>query len=164
MSVQKEYTTTRKAIHAIGVISIVMLLIIFAKVVLGANAVNASEVETEEDTFAVALNPERDYLTVVNDQNEYIFSSDYDIALKQDIIYLSDCYEELTPVEKAAGAAFTQLKQHLDDEGIDIQLFSAYRTREDQQWVYDYYSGLEGWGDTNKVAKPGFSEHHTGLL
>ena len=116
------------------------------------------------DAFAVAMNPERDYLIVVNDDHEYIFSSDYDMALKQDIIYLSDCYGELTPIEKGAGAALSLLKQHLSDQGIEIQLFSAYRTREDQQWVYDYYGNLEDWSETNKVAKPGFSEHHTGLL
>ena len=159
MSVKKECTTTRKIIHATGVIGIVIFLIIFAKVAFPTNATNASEVEEPEDAFAIAMNPERDYLIVVNDDNEYIFSGDYDIALKPDIIYLSDCYGELTPVEKGAGAAFTQLKQHLADQGIEVQLYSAYRTREDQQWVCDYFGNLEGWSDTNKIAKPGFSRH-----
>ena len=45
-----------------------------------------------------------------------------------------------------------------------VGLYSAYRTKEDQQAVYDYYSNLEGWSETNKVAQPGYSEHHTGLL
>ena len=142
------------------------ILCIMLLFIAGALTVYASEPEDPEpeDAFAVGLNPERDYLVCINDQNEYVFGGDYDKALKPDIIYVSDCYGEPTAIEKGANTAFSMLKQYLADEGIEIQLFSAYRTKEDQQWVYDYYGSLEGWSDTNYVAEPGFSEHHTGLL
>ena len=116
------------------------------------------------DDFSVGLNPTRDYLIVINDDNEYIFGVDYDQALQSDLIYVTDFQGEATAIEKGANAAFSMLKHHLFEEGIYIELFSGYRTKEAQQWVYDYYGDLEGWSDTNKVAKPGFSEHHTGLL
>lgn len=116
------------------------------------------------DDFAIGLNPNRDYLVMVNDDNPYDFDGAYAKALEPDIVYVSDFEGIPTPIEKGANTAFTMLKQSLADEGIDIQLYSAYRTKEDQSWVYDYYSNLDGWSDTNKVAEPGFSEHHTGLL
>ena len=118
-----------------------------------------------EDDFAYALNPERDYLILVNDENEYAFDGDYDQALQQDLVMLPDYNGEDTPIEKGAAEAFRELREYLiNEEDIDIQLYSAYRTYEDQEWVYDYYSDLDGWSDTNYVAEPGFSEHHTGLL
>ena len=116
------------------------------------------------DAFSVALNPKRDYLTIVNDTNEYKFGDTYDKELQKDIIYVSDNSGELTPIEKGTNAAFSLLKQRLREKGTEIELYSGYRTKDDQQWVYDYYSNLEGWAETNKVVKPGFSEHHTGLL
>ena len=188
MSVKKEYTTTREVIHNLGVFSIVVFLMIFTTIVLRADTANASEVgdpepmaigDTDdpqpevlddyydewEDSFAYALNPDRDYLILVNDDNEYVFGEDYDADLAQDIVYLPDCYGEDTPIERAAAEAFIQLKDYLEEaEDIKIELYSAYRTYEDQEWVYDYYSNLDGWSDTNYVAEPGFSEHHTGLL
>ena len=124
----------------------------------------AAEEPAETDAFAVALNPERDYLTVVNEKNEYKFGGTYDKKLQKDIIYVSDYSGELTPIEKGTNAAFSLLKQRLRDKGVEIELYSGYRTKDDQQWVYDTYSNLEGWAENNKVVKPGFSEHHTGLL
>ena len=121
--------------------------------------------EVYEDDFSYALNPDRDYLIIVNDENEYVFGGDYDEELQEDIVYLPDCYGEDTPVEYAAAEAFEMLKEYLSEEkGIKIELYSAYRTWEDQQWVYDYYSQYEDWAETNYIAEPGFSEHHTGLL
>lgn len=159
--------TIRKVIRCIGVIGIAAQLLA-ASTAAFADPVSASEIEEEVESpteiFAIALNPTRDYLILVNDDHEYEFGSMFDLALQEDIVYTSDCYEELTPIEKGASAAFSLLKQHLAYEGINIQLYSAYRTKDDQQWVYDYYSNLEGWSETNKVAEPGFSEHHTGLL
>ena len=159
--------TIRKVIHCIGAIGMATQLLATSTMAF-ADSANASEIEEEveppTDSFAIALNPTRDYLILVNDNHEYKFGGMFDLALQEDIVYTSDCYKELTPIEKGASAAFSLLKQYLADEGINIQLFSAYRTKDDQEWVYDYYSNLEGWSETNKVAEPGFSEHHTGLL
>lgn len=117
-----------------------------------------------EDNFSIAINEHRDYLTIVNDNYPYEFGGTYDKLLQDDIIYVADCYGEPTPVEKAAYLAFSELQADLFSQGIEIALYSAYRTESDQQWVYDTYANLEGWGETNRVLKPGFSEHHTGLM
>lgn len=117
----------------------------------------------EEDQFAVAMNPERDYLIVVNDGHEYEFGGDYDRLLQPDIVYASDCDGFLTPIEKATNAAFSLLKQHLFTEGFTIELYSCFRTKDDQEWVYEHYNNLKDWSEANTVMRPGFSEHHTGL-
>ena len=111
------------------------------------------------------LNPERDYLIIVNDDNPYEFGGEYDGALQGDLVYAADVlYGEPTGLERAAYLAFTELQFYLREQGMEIGLFSGYRTEEDQQAVYDYYGSLEGWAETNKVTQPGYSEHHTGLM
>lgn len=148
----------------IPIFAMVVALSITGVFISVASHCSAPAAEESPDTFAVALNPARDYLIVVNDANEYKFDGVYDKELQNDIIYVSDNGGWLTPIEKGANAAFTLLKQRLREKGVEIELYSGYRTKDDQQWVYDYYSNLEGWSETNKVMKPGFSEHHTGLL
>ena len=120
--------------------------------------------EVPEDNFYIGMDPFLDYLIIVNEDNEYLFGNPYNLLLSNDLIYVSDVYGEPTPVEKGTYLAFSMLQQKLRKEGIDIGLYSGYRTKEDQQVVYDYYSNLEGWSENNKVFEPGFSEHHTGLL
>lgn len=124
----------------------------------------ADETEADFDSFDIAKSIDRDYLVIVNDGERYMFGGTYDRQLQPDIIYASDCYGELTPIEKGTYAAFSLLKQYLLEQGIQIELYSCYRTEADQEWVYDTYADMEGWAETNKVMKPGFSEHHTGLL
>lgn len=146
------------------IISLIAMLILGGCVAKDLETGQKPAVKAGKDAFSVALNPERDYLIVVNEDNEYEFGGAYDQLLQQDLIYVSDNNGELTPLEKGANAALSLLKQRLRDQGMEIELYSGYRTKEDQQEVYDYYGNLEGWSETNKVSKPGFSEHHTGLL
>ncbi len=110
------------------------------------------------------LNPELDYLILVNDDHPYDFNSDYALALQDSLIKVPDVYGEATPVEEATYIAFTKLQADLAANGIIIGLFSAWRSMEDQQAVYDYYSNLDDWANSNKVMLPGYSEHHTGLV
>ena len=117
-----------------------------------------------EDAFTIGMNPNRDYLILVNGKHGYEFNGDYDRALQNDLIYVADCSGEPTPLEKGANLALSMLQAKLHENGTEIALYSGYRTKEDQQWVYDYYGKLKGWAETNTVSKPGFSEHHTGLL
>lgn len=143
--------------------------LLFCSFCLGGCGFNESIVtptdgDLAEDAFSISLDPELDYLIIVNDDNEYIFGGSYDMALYNDLIYVSDIYGEPTPIEKGTYLAFSMLQQKLHDKGTEIGLFSAYRTKSDQQAVFDYYANLEGWAETNKVSEPGFSEHHTGLL
>lgn len=152
----------------------IMALIIFASFQFSVVIYNifadpsGEQQETEEaekeDAFTIVMDPDLDYLTIVNQDHRYEFGGTYDQTLQNDIIYVSDCYGIPTPVEKAAYLAFGMLKQDLHQQGFEIELYSAYRTGEDQQWVFDNYGNLDGWSETNTVMPPGYSEHHTGLM
>lgn len=121
--------------------------------------------ELPNDPFTVAMNPKRDYLIIVDDEHPYEFDGAYDRLLQEDIVYVADVVTgDPTPIEKGALYAFTELQYALRQKGIQIGLYSAYRTKEDQEWVYENYSNLEGWSETNTVKEAGYSEHHTGLL
>lgn len=132
-----------------------------------SNAVTM-ENEVADGPFVAAMNPERDYLTVVNASYPYEFGGDYDRQLQNDLILVGDADTgEPTYVEKGAWLAFTQLQSALAKKGVFIGLYSAYRNEADQKWVYEHYHGLEGWDDgksVNKVVPEGYSEHHTGLM
>ena len=120
----------------------------------------------DNDFFAVAMDSSRDYLAVYNDDNQYKFDSPYDIALQNDLVYTPDDYTgDMTRVEKAAYYAFRKMQFDLEQEsGVKIGLFAAHLTDSEQQAVYDYYGNLDGWKETNKAQKPGYSENHTGLV
>lgn len=68
-------------------------------------------------------------------------------------------------VEKKAYDAFLKLKEDLEEnDGIYLELDSAYRSVASQQEIMDRY--IKKYGEeyaTNTVATPGYSEHHTGL-
>lgn len=124
----------------------------------------ASSYRLPDDDFAVAMNPKRDYLVVVNDDHPYDFDGMYNRLLQDDLVYAADVYGEATPLEAATYLAFSQLQVAMKAKGLEIGLYSGYRTKEDQQWVFEYYGELDGWSETNRVQEPGYSEHHTGLL
>lgn len=120
--------------------------------------------EESPDAFAVAMNSKRDYLILVNERKPYEFGGKYDKMLQNDLIWVSDTDGVPTPVEKGAYLAFSMLKAELLNRfGINIELYSAYRTEEDQDWVYRHYTSIEG-GEARNIALPGCSEHHTGLV
>lgn len=51
-----------------------------------------------------------------------------------------------------------------EDDGIELMLSSAYRSVSDQQALYDNFVAKQGQAMADLyVAKPGTSEHHTGL-
>lgn len=68
-------------------------------------------------------------------------------------------------VEKKTYEAFMRLREDLlENDGIQAELISSYRTIAQQQGSFDNYLHKFGLEYANKyVAKPGHSEHHTGL-
>ncbi len=122
--------------------------------VYGISRVGATEV----------MNPERDYLILVNDDNPYDFNGKYHHDLQADLVYLPNAVDgDIIAVEKAAYLAFTQLQRDLKSEEIEVALYDAYRTAEDQQFLINLYA--EGSNpNITKAHEPGYSEHHTGLL
>ena len=61
--------------------------------------------------------------------------------------------------------ALQELEQYMSKKHlIAVSKTSIYRTHEQQQATLDYYIKKDGEVEANKrVAKPGYSEHHTGL-
>ena len=137
-----------------------ILLIVFVFGIMTAHA----EEEPYEGKFVSLMNPNRDYLAIVDYLDPYYFDTDYARELEEDLVMVPDINGDPTPVEKAAAYAFTDLQNALMEMGLNIGLYSAYRNYEEQEWVYEHYAHLEEWSGTNYVAYPGFTEHHTGLL
>ncbi|MBQ8991905.1 D-alanyl-D-alanine carboxypeptidase family protein [Candidatus Saccharibacteria bacterium] len=113
--------------------------------------------ELSDDEFARAMDPHLDYLILVNGEHPYEFGGAYDQQLQKDLACIADCYVgEATPIEKGALYAFTLLQYDLKQKGMEIGLFNAYRTYEDQEETIRLYP--------ETTVEPGFSEHHTGLV
>lgn len=67
-------------------------------------------------------------------------------------------------VEKAAYRQYLKLKAELEQEGIFVELDSAYRSVAEQQQIIDDFTEKYGATYANTyAAPPGTSEHHTGL-
>ena len=124
-----------------------------------------------ESVYKISKKPEdfaitdRDYLIIVNDDNEYDFDGEYNKALQKDLVFIPNVVDgDVMAVEKATYLAFTLLQRDLlENDGIEIGLYDGYRTAEDQQYLLDVYAE----GSNPNVVKGdeiGYSEHHTGLL
>jgi LAS superfamily LD-carboxypeptidase LdcB len=101
-----------------------------------------------------------DYLVLVNKQNKLPDNW-------EEIVELSDAkdFEGGTiQVEKEALEKFYELRNDLLEEGVDIELDSAYRSVKRQKELWAEFEKEYGLEYTKKtVATPGYSEHHTGL-
>ncbi|MBR3204256.1 D-alanyl-D-alanine carboxypeptidase family protein [Candidatus Saccharibacteria bacterium] len=135
----------------------------------------------------------RDYLIVVNRDNEYDFNGTYEWQLQGDLTGFYDVVDgDWIYAEKATLAAFSGLQAELSKEGVIIGIFDAYHSRDSWNAVYTYYSqdnvnkmwqksqeattadeknyweqqarSLQSWIDRNPASDVGFTEHHTGLL
>ena len=165
----KRKTQKKAAYCVLGIVACVVVMILVAAIAGNQSYAHAADpllysAETFDEDIAGVLNPELDYLILVNDDYPYDFNGYQAYVLEESLIEVPDVYSEPTRVEKATYVAFTQLQAALAKQGVIIGLYSAYRTEPDQQWVYDNYGNLEGWSDTNRVMLPGYSEHHTGLM
>lgn len=66
--------------------------------------------------------------------------------------------------EKTLGAFRALQKDILENHGLHIELLNSYRTLEKQQAAFDHYFYKFGLAYAEKyAARPGYSEHHTGL-
>jgi len=60
--------------------------------------------------------------------------------------------------------AFIEMFNEAKKENLTLIINSSFRSFEDQEEIYNYYLNIKGEEETNKMAaKPGFSEHQTGL-
>ncbi len=101
-----------------------------------------------------------DYLVLVNKDHPLPESWEE----KLELITVTNSFGDTIAIEKKTGEAYLALKQRMAEEGIFIDIDSAYRSVEEQQELKERF--LEKYGEeytAKTVAEPGFSEHHTGL-
>lgn len=116
-------------------------------------------------SLTVCNNPSRElidngtYLTLVNPTHKLPDNW----LNKIELVTAQNSLGEEFQGEKETLSHFEDLRNELLEEGIDIELDSAYRTEEEQQEIWDAFSERYGDDVGKYAAKPGYSEHQTGL-
>lgn len=101
-----------------------------------------------------------DYMALVN--KTHPLPDDWEDKLET--VHMTNSIGDDVEVEKKAYEAYLELKAALEEEGIYVDLDSARRSVADQQRIMDEFTEEYGADYAAKtVAKPGYSEHHTGL-
>lgn len=101
-----------------------------------------------------------DYLVLVNKENK--LPDGWELAL--DTVRITNSVGDEVETERAAYDAYLKLSKALEDEGIHVELDSAYRSVAAQQKIVDDFTKKYGEDYVKQyVAVPGYSEHHTGL-
>ena len=101
-----------------------------------------------------------DYLVLVNKLNA--LPQDWEDKLKTK--HFTNSIGDDVEVEINAYKAYLKLKDELEKEGVYVDLDSARRSIETQQQIMDDFTEKYGADYALKVvARPGYSEHHTGL-
>ena len=120
-----------------------------------SDTTSATEAETE-----AAKNDGIDYMALVNKTNP--LPDDWEDKLET--VKMTNSVGDEVEVEKKAYEAYLELKAALEKEGIYVDLDSARRSVAEQQRIMDEFTEEYGADYAAKtVAKPGYSEHHTGL-
>jgi len=148
-------------------ISVICLLLclclVFASVLTGCGSATTPSDSTEAATEAVTEAPAAegiDYMALVN--KTHALPDDWEEKLKT--VHMTNSVGDDVEVEKKAYDAYLELKAALEAENIYVDLDSARRSVEAQQRIMDDFTEKYGADYAAKtVAKPGYSEHHTGL-
>ena len=102
-----------------------------------------------------------DYLMLVN--KYYHLSEDY---VPSDLVDISNqyYYGENHRIRSVVYDAFIDMWNQAQKDGIYLIINSSYRTYAEQQQVYDSYKDSRGTTYADSIAaRPGYSEHQTGL-
>ena len=137
----------------------IALCVCFAFSACGQADVSFSDKETE-----VVLRPEEIkqdiYLVLVNKENK--LPDDWTDRIELKVEY--NALGEEVWAEKVTLEHFDALREELLEQRIDIEIDSAYRSVEEQQEIWDEWMAVYGKDYCERyLAKPGYSEHHTGL-
>jgi D-alanyl-D-alanine carboxypeptidase len=101
-----------------------------------------------------------DYLILVNPFHKI----PEDFVDKLELVEMKGYDDEVFRVEKEAARQFCGLQAAAAEKGIEILLSSAYRSVEKQRAIKEEFTAEYGVDYAKRyVAKPGCSEHHTGL-
>jgi len=115
----------------------------------------------------------KDYLVLVNKHNAFNEEENEFQYIKDIPVLRGDNGKNTSSLEEKTYESFLQFQQAMKKKGIDVQINSAVRTVEDQiATEKEIYEEQLAKGKTEEeakkyvaeyVAKPGYSEHHTGL-
>lgn len=102
-----------------------------------------------------------DYLVLVNGENRL----PYDFEEHVELVPARNAVGNEYLVEKKTYQAFLRLQEDLlKNDGIQAELIGSYRTIQQQEETFDRYLKQFGLEYASKyAARPGHSEHHTGL-
>lgn len=112
-------------------------------------------------THDIDTDTEQDYLMLVN--KYYHLDPSYE---PNDLVTISNkyYYGEGHKIRKVAYDAFVDMWNQANQAGIYLIINSSYRTYKEQQEVYDSYKDSQGTTYADLIAaRPGYSEHQTGL-
>ncbi len=112
------------------------------------------EIDTTPDSYTVLVN------------KEYGLPSDYipDDLVVPNVRFSFSYYDEKKQLRKVPAEALEELFTAAQSEGLIIKGVSGYRSYKRQQTLYNNYLRTQGVEHTEKYsAKPGYSEHQSGL-
>ena len=108
-------------------------------------------------------------LILVNEEHQY-FGGDEDLVSITDMNYENEisCFTAVdstyTILRHVYGPMAEMIQDFYDKYNNDtLIIYGSYRTTEFQQQLYEDELAQSGDGESTRVAKPGFSEHETGL-
>ena len=102
-----------------------------------------------------------DYLVLVN--AEHRLPDDFEDTIE--LIDFENAAGKACKIEKKTYEAFLRLREDLfNNDGIQAEISSVYRTIRQQEAIFEDYTARFGPDYAKQyVAKPGHSEHHTGI-
>ena len=123
---------------------------------------DSTATETADETVPEPpyVNPDLDYLVLVDSSHPLPEGWEESIEIE----HFTNAVGDEVKVERTAYEAYMKLKHALEEEGVYVDLDSAYRSIEEQQKIVDDFT--EKYGSSyarTYAAVPGYSEHHTGL-
>lgn len=133
------------------------LAMVFSLAACGGGDAGADSASTGGSDSAVTDDV---YMVLVNKTHELPENWEDSIEL----VGTRNAYDNDIQIEKDTYEAYLALREALLEEGVDIELDSAYRSVERQEELWAEFEEQYGEDYCKKyVAVPGTSEHHTGL-
>lgn len=128
--------------------------------------------ELEEVIRTININRDKEFYTDIKETNvelkELMLVNKYnklpDTYEPENITNISLTYSYSgNKTSQEALEYYKKMHEAAKQEGINLVISSAYRSYQEQQETYDEYEKIKGDGIENYAARPGHSEHQTGL-
>ena len=124
-------------------------------------------VNTIDPLIAGELNPDFEMLLLVNGKNP--LPDDYDANIRKDLVTIDKKYrnnDNVTDIHKDVYPFITAMVKAAQEDGVDLRVWSPFRSYATQNILFQNQVNRVG-GDEDLaatvVARPGTSEHNTGL-